>query len=372
MPSLQLLPTLLLLTIAVRLSQADKVCIVGAGTIGSSFAAVFLVQGHDVVCCDAFVQADTLKSRITSIWPTLQLRGLVRKDKARRLLETCLEERLTLEPNMTQAVESVDLVQECVYEDVDLKQQVLQQLNELVDPNILIASSTSYVPLDMLTSKCKQGGGKDRIVIAHPSIPHWGSFMELCGTSETHVQAAKEWYTKTGFDCIVMRKTIFGHVWNSFLTLNLRHGESLIRQGVCTAQDVNTVLRHLGREFYARHLFLTLLIAVGGSDGLRGGLALRQRVGDTAIAILFASALPSWLPGSRAMGKVISHLIKGAVVPPPQAGWIDACSEYQEQMTEMGRIDVQSGMLEFCKEMYTRLPLEIHADPLERSWATKP
>lgn len=341
--------------------SADRVCVVGAGTIGSSFAAVFLAQGHDVVCCDAFCDDETVRNRIASVWPTLKLRGLVTTQ-----LDASLRNRLTFQPDLPAAVASVDFVQECVYEDVDLKQQVLRRLNEHVDSNVIIASSTSYIPLDMLTAKCFSH--KDRIVIAHPSIPHWGSFMELCGISDAHVQVAKDWFTKVGFDCITMHKTVFGHVWNSFLTLNLRHGESLIRQGVCDAQDVNTVLRHLGREFYARHLFLTLLTAIGGDRGLEGGLTLRQRVADSAIAILFHSSF-RWIPGSRLVGKIVSKLIKGVAVPPPHQDWINACRQYENQLTRMGQVDVQSGMLDFCKEMYTRLPLEVHADPLQQPWA---
>mmetsp|Transcript_26037 Transcript_26037/g.61806 ORF Transcript_26037/g.61806 Transcript_26037/m.61806 type:complete len:377 (-) Transcript_26037:1676-2806(-) len=353
----------LLANLRAAVVQADKVCVVGCGTIGASFAAVFLAAGHEVVCCDAFVDPSTVQERIENIWPTLKLRGMATSKSPPS------KRQLSFENSLTEAVQSVDFVQECVYEDVELKQQVLKKLDEAVESSVLVASSTSYIPLDLLTAKC-HSGTKNRILIAHPSIPHWGSFMELCGSSDRHVQAAKDWYTRTGcFDCIIMKKSIFGHVWNSFLTLNLQHGESLIKQGVCSAEDVNTVLRHLGREFYGRHLFLTLLIAIGGDQGLKGGLTLRERVADSAISILMASNF-RWLPGARRLGQTISKVLRPIVVKPVDPAWLEACQRYEKMMKNDGSVDIQTGMLDFCREMYTRLPLEVNRDPLSFSKKT--
>lgn len=187
--------------------------------------------------------------------------------------------------------------------------------------------------------------------------------MELCGNNDAFVQSAKEWYASAGFECIVMQKTIPGHVWNSFMMLNLRHGEKLVKDGVCSAEDVNFCLRHLGREFYARNLFLSLLVAIGGERGLEGGIELRQKVIDNSVAIVFSSLLRR-VPGSKMIGKGISKLFGKVLVPPPVPDWVEGCREFEKIVTDDYRLDVQTGLLEASREMYRRLPLEVGRDPL--------
>lgn len=107
---------------------SSKVCVVGTGTIGSSFAAVFLAQGKTVVCSDTFADSESVQQRISNIWPTLQARGLTKSRKPDF-------SKLSFEPDLNRAIENVELVQECVFEDTNVKQDVLRKLDEIVDPD---------------------------------------------------------------------------------------------------------------------------------------------------------------------------------------------------------------------------------------------
>lgn len=330
---------------------ADTVCIVGAGTIGSSFAAVYLAQGKDVVICDDFVEADAVKQRINDAWEILCARRIARTGRPAL-------EKLRFENNLQTALQDVDYVQECVFEDIDVKQTILKQIDEILPAGILVGSSTSFIPLNILQAQCKN---KDRVLITHPSIPHWGSFMELCGSNQEIVQQAKAWYTNAGFDCIVLKKTLPGHVWNSFLANTIGHGEHLVKSGFCSPEDVNTCLRHFGRELYGRNMFLSLKTYIGGDRGVDGGLELTDRIGRNAIAIVLASKLP--IPGSRVLGRLLSGILKPLLVPGPNKELLDAYRAMETRI--MGNHEnFQKACFETSKVMYDRIPLEVGCDPL--------
>jgi lactate dehydrogenase-like 2-hydroxyacid dehydrogenase len=52
------------------------VLVIGAGTIGASFASVFLSQGKKVHVYDPFVTRETTEKRIREYWPFLVSRGI--------------------------------------------------------------------------------------------------------------------------------------------------------------------------------------------------------------------------------------------------------------------------------------------------------
>ena len=226
-------------------STKKTVLVLGAGTIGSSFTAVFLAKGMQVTSYDPHATREILEKRIREYWPVLVARGLTTaKEPPFSMLQSVdkLDEK---------AVKNAAFVQECVWENVENKQSVLAELDALVDPSVLIASSTSYIPWTLLSEGCTH---KHRIMIGHPAIPHTHSFMEIYGVSPEWAAYCSKWYAQAGFDVIVMKQTIPGHIFNSFLRINMQHGLKLVSDGVCSPQDVNTAMRHFGRDLYGRHV----------------------------------------------------------------------------------------------------------------------
>ena len=103
--------------------------------------------------------------------------------------------------------------------------------------------------------------------------------MEIYGSAPEWVQHSKEWYIKAGFEVIVLKKTIPGHVLNSFMKVNFAHGNKLVRDGVCSPADVNTAMRHLGRDFYGRNMYIVGVSMIGGERGFEGGRELALEFG---------------------------------------------------------------------------------------------
>jgi 3-hydroxyacyl-CoA dehydrogenase len=142
-----------------------KVLVVGCGTIGSGFASVFLAKGKKIVCIDEAVPIEILKQRVRECWPFLVARGIAQSPEPPF-------ENLEKKDILENAAKDVDFVQECVFEDVDIKRTVLAKLDSLVDPAVIIASSTSFIPWTLLFEHCKH---QHRLVIGHPAIPYMHS-----------------------------------------------------------------------------------------------------------------------------------------------------------------------------------------------------
>jgi 3-hydroxyacyl-CoA dehydrogenase len=138
-----------------------RVAIIGTGVIGASWAALFLAKGLDVVATDVAPDAETaLKRFISQAWPALERLGLA---------HGASQNRLSFTASLADAVKSVDLVQENGPEKIDFKRTLYRQLDELLDANVIIASSSSGLTMSEIQSACELH--PERCVIGHPFNP---------------------------------------------------------------------------------------------------------------------------------------------------------------------------------------------------------
>jgi 3-hydroxyacyl-CoA dehydrogenase, NAD binding domain len=138
-----------------------RVAIIGTGVIGASWAALFLAKGLEVVATDIAPNAEaTLKSFIATAWPALKRLGLA---------PGASQSKLTFTPDVAEAVRGVGLVQENGPERIDFKIKLYAQLDELLPPDVIIASSSSGVTMSEIQSGCRSH--PERCVIGHPFNP---------------------------------------------------------------------------------------------------------------------------------------------------------------------------------------------------------
>lgn len=112
-----------------------RVAIIGTGVIGASWAALFLAKGLEVTATDIAPDAETaLKRFVEAAWPALKRLGLA---------PGASQSKLTFTVDLPAAVKNVDLVQENGPERIDFKKKLYGQLDELLPPDVIIASSSS-------------------------------------------------------------------------------------------------------------------------------------------------------------------------------------------------------------------------------------
>jgi 3-hydroxyacyl-CoA dehydrogenase len=213
-----------------------RVAIIGTGVIGASWSALFLAKGLEVIATDIAPDAETsLRRFVKAAWPALERLGLA---------PGASQSSLTFTHDMPAAVKSADLVQENGPERIDFKQKLYGQLDELLAPDVIIASSSSGLTM----SEIQKGAAShpERCVIAHPfNPPHLIPLVEIVGgakTSEATIRRAAEFYTSIGQQTVRLNKEMPGHVANRLQAALAREVYFLVAEGVVSAADVDTAL----------------------------------------------------------------------------------------------------------------------------------
>jgi 3-hydroxyacyl-CoA dehydrogenase len=145
---------------------------------------------------------------------------------------------------LTDAVKDADLVQENGPEKIEFKKTLYRQLDELLHPSVIIASSSSGLTMSEIQSACEMH--PERCVIGHPfNPPHLVPLVEIVGgakTSKNTIERAAEFYTSIGQRTVRVNKEMPGHVANRLQAALAREVYYLVAEGVVSAADVDTAL----------------------------------------------------------------------------------------------------------------------------------
>src|SRR5256885_5450724 len=123
-----------------------RIAIIGTGVIGASWSALFLAKGLEVVATDIAPDAESaLRQFVEEAWPALKRLGLA---------PGASQSKVTFTADVPAAVSSADLVQENGPERIDFKKTLYRQLDELLPPDVIIASSSSGLTMSEIQSAC--------------------------------------------------------------------------------------------------------------------------------------------------------------------------------------------------------------------------
>jgi 3-hydroxyacyl-CoA dehydrogenase len=213
-----------------------RVVIIGTGVIGASWSALFLAKGLQVVATDIAPNAEAaLRKFVETAWPAAKRLGLS---------PGASQSNLKFTAALAQAIAGADLVQENGPERIDFKRKLYGQLDDLLPPDVIIASSSSGLTMSEIQSGA--AAHPERCVIAHPfNPPHLIPLVEIVGgvkTSEATIQRAVEFYTSIGQRTVRLNKEMPGHVANRLQAALAREVYHLVSEGVVSAADVDTAL----------------------------------------------------------------------------------------------------------------------------------
>lgn len=216
-------------------TEFGQVAVIGAGTIGASWAAFFLSRGLKVRAWDPSAEAPALMRRmIEGAWPVLmRLGGRPDADP----------EAWAFAEDPAAAVAGADFVQESAPERLPIKQALLAQLDAALPPDVVIASSTSGLLASQISAQC---GHPERVVIGHPfNPPHLIPLVEVVGgakASPEAVRAAMTFYRAIGKHPIEIRKEVPGHLANRLQAALWREAVHLVAEGVASVADVDAAI----------------------------------------------------------------------------------------------------------------------------------
>jgi 3-hydroxyacyl-CoA dehydrogenase len=209
-----------------------RIAIVGTGVIGASWASYYLAHGFDVVATDPAPGAEAnLRKYVEGYWEPLKKAGLSPGASI---------DRLTFASNMQEALGEADFVQENGPERPDFKKKLFADMDAIARPDVILASSSSGLTMDVIQSDCKQ---PERCVIGHPfNPPHIIPLVEVVGgakTSDETIQRALAFYASIGKKAIRLNKALPGHVANRFQAALYKEVLYLVQQGVLSVEDAD-------------------------------------------------------------------------------------------------------------------------------------
>ena len=213
-----------------------RVAVIGTGVIGASWAALFLAKGLNVVATDVAPGAEaSLQHFVEAAWPSLQQLGLA---------PGASQSKLTFTAGMAAAVATADFVQENGPERLDFKKTLYGQLDALLAPDVIIASSSSGLMMSEIQAGCPRH--PERCVTGHPfNPPHLIPLVEIVGGATTSIQTIKRaaaFYESLGKRVICLHKKVPGHVANRLSAALWREAVHLVADGVVSVADVDTAV----------------------------------------------------------------------------------------------------------------------------------
>lgn len=233
-----------------------RVTVIGAGLIGAGWIAAFLGAGRAVAVHDMAPEAE---ARV--------------RDHVARVLPNATATALSFHATLEEALESTDFVQENTPEREAVKRELFGRLGAALPPDVVIASSTSNMPVTLLQENCRH---PERCVLGHPFNPvHLIPLVEVGGGEKTDraaVDSALAFYAAIGKQPVRLEREILGHIGNRLTAAMFREAVSLVANGVATVKDVDDAIRFGPALKWAIQGQFTTFHTSGGEGGLGGFL----------------------------------------------------------------------------------------------------
>ena len=217
-----------------------NIAVIGAGTMGHGIAQVFALAGFQVALTDRDEQVlEKAKPRIQANLATCLDHGFVDEDRA-----AAAPARIALASNLADAVSQADFIVEAVFENLDVKREVLRQLEAHCPAHAIITSTTSSFR-----------AGDLAVALAHPErflVTHYWNppyiipAVEVVPGERTSAEAVEITVTllKTvGKYPALVKKDVAGFVGNRLQHALRREAIAIVAQGIASPEDVDLVAR---------------------------------------------------------------------------------------------------------------------------------
>ena len=248
-----------------RPQEIRSVAVIGTGSVGASWAALFLAHDMEVVAYDPSADAEERARRfIVDAWPALV-------DLKIATTSAVPLDKMRFVDSPAAAARAADLVQENTPEKPELKARVLAEIDGAATPDKIILSSTGGIPPSQLQESCAH---PERVVVVHPFNPsHLIPLVEVVGGKKTApevVQWAIDFSRYVGKQPIQLNVEANGHMTNRLQFALVREAVNCLLEGIASAKDIDAAVRFgLGPRWMLMGSLLTLHLA-GGPGGMKG------------------------------------------------------------------------------------------------------
>lgn len=266
------------------MSQVSRlnITIIGAGTIGLSFAALHLEHANKarvsplrLTICDS---RPDIKEYVLSTLPKYIACELTRfEDSKGNLYSVRVESQeveesvIIIDNNLESAVSEADIIQEQGPENASFKTTLWPKVERHCPSKALLWSSTSGIPASI---QCADMKDPSRLIVVHPyNPPHIMPLLEIVPSPATDsdvISRTLEFWKGKDRTPLVLKKETTGFVANRLAYALLREAIHLVKEGVASVNDIDDLMTSsMGPRWAVAGIFKSYH-AGGGTGGLEG------------------------------------------------------------------------------------------------------
>ena len=215
--------------------EIKKVCILGAGTLGSRVALQSALSGYDVSVYDVNEKSlESSKTVMAKILKQLEQAGEITEDTASTAMGRIL---FTLSDQ--EAVADADIINESVTEDVEIKQKVWQKFGQIAPKKTIFTTNTSFLLPSMFAD---HSGRPERFCALHFHDVFYSKVVDIMphpGT-DTHLIPVLESFGKSLLQVpVIVKKENHGYIFNSMLMAFIGAAGKLLTGEVASIEDID-------------------------------------------------------------------------------------------------------------------------------------
>ncbi|MFV1967590.1 MAG: 3-hydroxyacyl-CoA dehydrogenase family protein [Pirellulaceae bacterium] len=266
-------------------SKIRDVAVLGLGTMGHGILLTMSVGGCRVRGYDASPAVrQTLIQRLRANLTQMVTVGIIEQERVSEILG-----RVAVCDTETEAVVGAEFVTEAVTEDLQVKQELFERLESLVEPSAILASNTSSYPITDIAAGMRF---PERAVVTHWfNPPHIVPVVEVVPGAKTSLgttQTAYDFLHRIGKLPVRVNQEIPGFLVNRVQIAMFREIWDLLDRGVASAQEIDRAIR--------------------GSMGLRlaalGPLAIIDFAGWDVTARVYQNLIPHQRSDTELPGRI--------------------------------------------------------------------
>lgn len=218
----------------------DTIAMLGAGFMGAGITEVSINNGYDIILKD--IKQETLSSAKQTIWSSFEKK--LKRKVMRQVEAESIMSHITPQLDYNN-FKNVDVVIEAVFEDLNLKKRIIQEVEKEIRPDAIFASNTSALPIGWIAEASSR---PENVIGMHyfspvPKMP----LLEIVVTPHT-----ADWVTATcleigikqGKTCVVVQDGP-GFFTTRILTPFFNEGLLMLSEGG-DANQIDNEMRKFG------------------------------------------------------------------------------------------------------------------------------
>jgi 3-hydroxybutyryl-CoA dehydrogenase len=222
-------------------NEIKKITVVGPGMMGHAIAQEFALAGYEVVLYGR--SDERLRLALQKI--KRNLNELTEWDIVSENEIGTAFNRIRPTTKITGAGSDADLVVESIIEDLEIKQKLFKDLDNICPERTILASNTSsLLPSDLAAATRRP----DRVLVAHYfNPPYLMPLVEIVrgkSTSDETVNTVYNLMKAMGKSPIICQKEALGFIANRLQLVLWREAFNIVQRGIASPQDVDLAVKN--------------------------------------------------------------------------------------------------------------------------------